>query len=668
MRARAMTRLATLTVVAWAVSSALHAEPVYKISVIDNGGPNPVLFPDHLSALAAAPEAEPTMLSADLVLAKCRIVEDGVYAALEEQLQRGAEKMPLGKSGLLKRLAEELLTLESPKTAQTVETASRAIAYVAAARTASGEADVGLLAEEPQRLCDALVAAYASDVFRSTPLGYYGWTEALRNAYAQDRLLQTPLVVTPGAEITDRAARELGDSVEEQFAVAELISDCILNDAEMLQSYSVLMSLYQGLYGPPEALCALDFQGIDDLPSLQQSPAYRLIAGGSPGGRVEWQLFPHPFGREARFFDVLYAAGEPADPTALRKYLADVDAGTAPVSAPADQGFYALSEYSLYALLLPDRSMEAAVLAHTPEYAQRLRSQYGVSPGQTKETRAKRVGSAVRGVGTFSVEPLPTLYVRRAAAIGALRKCIVGALGESSPSYIKGLRDDGSRAAAPVAKELQDLQHLLLGLYAASCTDLSLDLLSAEIADPEQEGAHLYSESQLATWAEEANAWSLRRASDPDLARDVRRVTPVRQRLDRATHYWSCLGVQLARIEVSALLPDAGEPVKTWTTVEVCAEGIRKGEGATTETLRAALDETARPKVGRRLVGASTGFPWLRLLGWGACGLALLALLGGAVAFVVSRGRPQPRYAARRRTGKARPRKPTRRGGGPRSS
>ncbi len=625
-----------------------RAEPLLAIRVVGDGGRKARLYPDHVSALRAAPEGEPRWVSADLVLAKSRVVLDGVYAGIELQTEAGAEKLRFGRRAFLGKLLEALLKRTD---IASIETKNRAIAYVAAALLAAGERGMNL-GGPIQEIADDLVGAFEADPVRAAPLGYYAWTPQLEAVFRESRVMQTPLLLTAQQSPPARFRKSLGSGAEAQFAVAKLLSETIRQDKALLEHYRKLNALYGALWGRRVSLGPLDLDEANDLATLALMNDYDIIARRSPGGVVEWRLLPYEFTRLQGPLARAYATRDEANkPVTVEQYVGLIRSGTNTLAPPQGGGVPDRELYALEPMLLYGNAPEGAAIETTPSYRDRLPSLFGWTPTTEREARpARRLPRDAPSVQPLALEPIPTLYLRQARAASMLRRALEGVFSTSSCQQIHGLREDGVKVSTAVGPELRGLEDLLLGCFSLTCVRLQMDpTASRELQELASEEKATYASEQLAPLQSKAQTWVDSCLDDPDCARDSRSIAPVAERLDGRVECWVELGVRLLEYQLSpGKSAEDQRPVRLWGTVLVCTPTTRRAPVGSVADLRAELDRAPEGSSALRAVGAGGGQSCLSLLLKAGCPIVLVLTLVAFLLVVAMRLRTGPRYAVRR--------------------
>lgn len=558
------------------LGSASLSAPEVALRIVREGRREPETYSDHVRALRAVPEGEARIVSADLVLAKARVILDGAAAAVDVHAEAGTERLKTGRKEFLVSLLEALLK----RTDVSIETKNRAVGYVAGALVAGGESGLNLGAEVDAVIGD-LLARLDADPVASYPSGAWGWTQRLERLHREQRALQTPLLLSLGESPPERFRRSLGSTPEQQFAVAKTISDTVARDKPLRAAWEKLQALAATLWGRRSALGPLDLEDVEDLASLRSENLFDVMARRSSDGLVEWRLLPQDFTRlEGPLGRAYQTAGGAQSGATVAQYLKLLRNGALKLETPqAGASLADWETYALGALALFGSTREAQALKATGVYRTRLEGPFGTPASYEAPSRPPRgLPRNALGLPVPAVEPLPTLYLREACAVSAFRRGLEGVFGSNSCQAMYGLRPDGSSSTVAVGPELRALEETLLGCYASACAGLKLDPTSSdELKQLALEEKVTYSADALAGLADKAEGWAREVLDDPDCARDVRSLAPVRLRLDGRVHCWSRYGVQLVEIEAtSAAEPPTARPARFWASVTVEAESLWK--------------------------------------------------------------------------------------------
>jgi hypothetical protein len=432
------------------------------------------------------PAADAGPVSAATLLLKAKQFDDGLYAAVELAAQRGAGRFS-GKAALLRSLAATL--------AAGLPAASAAAAVVHAACDLGG-----LPVAVPTPLQDAvrtLTADFIRDELASKPLGLYTWTPELTAVFRQDRFLQQPLEAATAADL----ARALGGTPR-----ATDIHDACLR-------------LNSRLTNPPAR------------PGLRDGAERRAFL---PASRSHEQvLLERLFGDKPipDHFDL------------MTELIRRVRAGEISLEPTGQSGWYDYQVWSLEPLVASDRTPEASRLELGERYRRHLEDLFRGALSLARETHVKQLAIAFGGGGRLhgpilvrpglTVEPLPTVYSRRAAAYRFVRSVLEEAFGAEILAALHRLTQEGP-CGPPLAEELVAVEQLFDGAAAAARRDLGM---GPELADGGNAG-------RFAGWRASLEA-------DPDVSRDCRMMVPVFYDLGRQrTKVWAFLGWRTVPVHV----------------------------------------------------------------------------------------------------------------------
>lgn len=496
------------------------------------------IFPTYAAATAAL-GARPQLPSMEVVNARLKALNDGLYAAIELAVEDGTGGTSIAKRQLFDDLAR---TLSARATSAPQE--EQAFAGSVAARFAAAQLLAGGTAE-PSVESDAreLVARFDTNLLVSTPIGFYTWNDALGRVFRRDRFLQAYMPFAEAAEV----AVALGA------------------DAPLRDHYGRMLELYDGLTNPSRhfsPLALAEFVAgpapLADPLALEARFAAANPSYGSPPCGAATALFPASDSPDTRLYRALTCATRDVfDGSFIDRLIDAIRTGRIDLTPTATSGFYDRQLYALETLLVPGRAREKDNLLLTRRYKQKLVESFQTLITETRETHAKQLetgASAMSGpppeIDVFPLlraEPFPTFYLRTARAYVFLEGVLRSALG---PQFLDGtarLLEGGTRATRPIADELNETITLLYGLHLVTAASIgSHDEFSAEEAErfPRE------------TCTLQANQWLGAFAADTDVQRDPRVLVPIAREDDeeRNIHrirYWAVIGVRVLRIDAS---------------------------------------------------------------------------------------------------------------------
>lgn len=437
-------------------------------------------------------------VGAAVLIAKAKQFDDGLMATVELAASAGLGRLP-GKGRFLADLAAGL-----GGDAAAVVLAACELGNHPAAVPAELAADVRRRAAE-----------FLADDARSKPLGFYPWTPDLVAAFRRDRFLQTPLPAATAAAVA---------------AGLECVPDGRANYAKFLRLAARLTNPFMApaLTDPATERAIFPPSWTPEVRLFQQLLADRPVPAG-------FELMGELIGAVRRGGVSL----RPVGPERLRD-----GADTRPVT---ESGWYDHQMWALEPLAAPQRSPEGARHEFGPRYRRHLEDLFRGAAALTRETHVKQAGGGYGGSGGptvrpifvgpgLTVEPVPTVYARRAAAYRFVREVLDEAFGPAWQDLHR-LTADGP-VAEPLGSELAAVELLFAGAAATSFRELGIPAVTDEFAE--------------ATFA----AWRTDLAADPDLGRDVRCVVPVFHDIGRRrTKVWAVLGWRTVRVGVSYLDP-----------------------------------------------------------------------------------------------------------------
>jgi len=452
-------------------------------------------------------------VSASMLIQKAKLFDDRVVASIELAAQRGTGRFP-SKAEFLSTLASKLSEKGLPPTS------ARATSAVL------GAAELGrtgyVTPEGWKEAVSKVVFEFRASPHRSQPMGFYTWSEELKQIFQQDRLLATEL--------------EAGDGVQ-------AAADVLKSDQKLLAAYEACLELNAGI----ECTSASS-----DLRSLWEG----ISSNRAPERTRRYCFLPPSESLESRLAKECFAGGRVPDGFDLvAEIVKRVQEGRLPLAPNASSGWYAYQTWALEPLLLPDQAVEAVRLQLQPEYRRQLVALFKAALALGRETHIKQletpeVTAEVRRpppkvkisiVPELSVEPLPTLFARQAEGYRFLRRVLDARFGEAGVAAMSlvGPAGGGTEKLAPA---LGAMEALFDGAAVASCKELGLE---PPISSKATASADL---SVYQSWA----AGSL----ESDLGADVRMMVPVYYDLARRqTRVWVMLGWTTRPLVVSFARP-----------------------------------------------------------------------------------------------------------------
>jgi hypothetical protein len=207
-------------------------------------------------------------------------------------------------------------------------------------------------------------------------------------------------------------------------------------------------------------------------------------------------------------------------------------------------GWYDWQTWSLESLAVPDRLPELARLELGERYRKYLEDVFRGALALARETHVKQLAHALGGgrgsLGRpilvrpdLTVEPLPSLFARRAASYRFVRSVLEEAFGAGALAGRRRLTQEGP-CGPTLSTELTVIENLFDGAAATARRELGME---AGPGDDEDAGAF-------------AN-WRANLAADPDVSRDCRMMVPVYHDLERQkTKVWAFLGWRTVPVDV----------------------------------------------------------------------------------------------------------------------
>lgn len=485
------------------------------------------LYPNVSAANAAVSDTKEVLPSMEVVNQALKAFNDGLYAAIEVDVEDGSSGAPIDKLKLLSDLATALDANAASQPAM-----AEAARYVSAGLKLGGGAPPADVTG-----VDALIARFDLDTIHSRPIGFYTWSPKLSAIFRQDRFLQNHIPVPMS------------------FGAHAAVGVVLDTTPALAAQYGSVLDLYSGLTNP-----YFDLSDRDLLPFTPDSSvlgnlgALRAnVAAQHPGAALDGSvdtcapmlaLFPSSDSPENKLFRTLACPSGVMPPGNLLDVIVDrIRSGALDLTPTATSGFYDRQLYALQTLLVPDQAPEKDHLFLTRNYKKKLVDTFKSILIEDRETHVKQLGSDIEMVSAgpmyydvypqFPVEPFPTFYLRTARAYAFLSTLLRSILGSAYLSSAQRLHEDGTRSGA-LATELASKTSMLYGLHLATASALGMrDQMSADekalFPNAQKDAADF-----VASWA-----------TDPDVAYDPRVIVPAAIDLAAGTvTYWAVIGVK----------------------------------------------------------------------------------------------------------------------------
>lgn len=436
--------------------------------------------------LRVPPFSQHGPVSAATLLLKAKQFDDGLMAAIDIAAQRGFGRFP-SKAELLQNLAVAL------------GTEAGAVPLLAACR----------LGNHPVAVPDSLsqdvqsrIAEFNAVELNSKPMGFYRWSQELEAIFRQDRFLQQPLTPEQADGIVSALDRTPG-----------------ANEAHAAQ-----LRLAQRLTNP-------------------------FLRGGLRDISETRSFLPPSDSREVRLFEMMFGNSViPPGFDLMTELIRSVRSDKVKLEPTDASGWYDHQTWSLEPLIVLSRSPEGVRHVYGPRYRKQLEELFRGTLALMRETHAKGGGGGYGGGGRgplippmvvrpdLTVEPLPTMYARRAASYRFVRSVLEESFGNEW-EQLHRLTQQGP-VAMPLGEELRQVERIFDGAAAVSSYELGMETIGN--ADATRD---------FLTWR-----GNLR--TDRDVAQDCRMMIPVFfDMARRQIKVWAVLGWQSTGVNVSYRTP-----------------------------------------------------------------------------------------------------------------
>ncbi|MGC4118021.1 MAG: hypothetical protein QM765_26415 [Myxococcales bacterium] len=519
------------------------------------------LFKDRGAAIAAASQFATADLlpSMEVVNGRMKGFNDGLYAAVEMGMQEGVANVFDGKQKFLADLLAAVTVAATSATPAQKTALDDAAAFLGAAMILGGQTPA--LSSELLQKAQANVASFQVDTLSSRPIGFYTWSPALEQVFAQDRFLQNRLGTLTGVPVTG-------------FGTFVALAAVLKGSPALTQQYERLLSVYTGMTARYASYTAADLlpivtglSSIDDgsvtEPGFLSAHPEPFVCRGSWFGFV-----PASRAKDSDYLSGTYCLDDlPATFQPLDALIAAIQSGALDLTPGADAGWYDWQLYSLETLLVPQKGAESDHLLLTAAYKKKLVETFKSLITQYRETHVKQVAGfaaqeasnpgrvvVVNPYPLYPVEPFSTFYLRTARAYRFIETFLKASLGEPFLASSHRLFQDHVSAQA-LGEELHQMTELLYGLYFLSSQSVGLDpqaqLMTDELAGIVPEDCLAHARTWLAGWQ-----------TDSEVLEDPRFIVPQGSSNGR-TFYSATIGIKVYRISaeyVAGYLPKVGEP------------------------------------------------------------------------------------------------------------
>ena len=410
--------------------------------------------------------------SIDLVDRYTKSTDDAAYGAVELAYHDGDGIYPGGKQGLLTDILAALLAQPSA--------AGRdlACAYLGAALTLGGgtPGTTGAIATKQQEIVDR----FLQNTNRSKVLGFYTEHPTLGLVFKRDRMLQESCGMTTSSDL-------LQSTCDTELAAMAAIAAVLDADAPLLEAYDKYQRTAERITNPTSNLDLRDLLPFTDLfgnPSalreaLVTSEAWQtkvLDRNASNGANAGVAFWPFSTCKENALFRNI-GPGEAHGIDFMEWLITEIKAGNVSLAPAADSGWYDYQTYAIETFLIPEYAYEYQNLMMQGLYKKRLKSAFASLLTQRRETHVKQLEPvfgptcepAPPPVPPFSVEPVPTHFLRTARGYTMLTGALAGVMGDEA--YL-GINLAGGTAS--MAESLEQTRAVFYGLYLISCCEIGI--------------------------------------------------------------------------------------------------------------------------------------------------------------------------------------------------
>jgi hypothetical protein len=466
------------------------------------------LFPSVSQATAAAPVTMEILPSINVIEAKAKQFNDGLYAALDLSYYRGIGDVFASHVSAVKALYQKL-TNDSAK------------AFVAAGLSLSDSAVGGFNAT----LFEEFLTRFRSNEVAHKPIGFYTWNTELEKLFKFMRFFQHPF--------------------EWNGITADIVS-ALRGDASLASTLLKVDDFYSKLTNPLSFVSMAQFA--KSGAEASQQGVMQIADSLSRPHKDEIALLPPSTSVETELFNDLFPMGIPPNADLMNELVKAIQNGMVDLTPKAGTGWYGRQVYALETFLLPSKGEEHSKLLLTENYKKRLLEAFKAIITTQRETHVRQLEYGDAGAAlqisyspALRVEPGCTYFLRTALAYAFLKEFLARSVGEATLRSLHGLTENGTRDK-DLWSELDYMRGLYHGLYLVAAEDIGMKPSQSPASWPSGDDK-LIAETWLAGWK-----------GDPDLLVDARVSVPIFAGGDY-TRMWGTLGIRLCRFHVSYATP-----------------------------------------------------------------------------------------------------------------
>jgi hypothetical protein len=462
------------------------------------------MYPSYADLLAVHPDCLP---SVNLIDAKAKQFDDGLYAALDLAYYRGLKKVLASHVELIERIG--------------ASTEDRtALSFLSAGLSYAGRPP--LPGADPQ-LIRKFQADFEQLPINVKPIGFYTWTEELSRLFRFMRFFM----------------RTIPDDQELCLALCR----AIVSDEALRSDYESSVAFY-GRLTNPRIIPGLDDFYCSEWFNERSDPDDGILRP------VDCPpLWPPSTSRESVFFAsplITPDATDLEDAPLMALFISAIKNGAVDLQPKGGEGWYQYQAYALQSFLLPCEGLASQKLLFSKGYKKRIEETFAALLTKRRETHVRQLGS-MGGVPPMAVspklrlEPNPLFYLRTARAYSFLQEFLHDRLGKKKLRKLHGVKDGGLREP-DLDTELEWMRQLFYGCYLICCEDIGLrpDLQPGELDATTRARARKIALGWLGSFHD-----------DPDLAVDTRVAVPIDTDQLGDLTIWATVGVRFARLSVS---------------------------------------------------------------------------------------------------------------------